>query len=330
MGNRYALEPGVRAMLTDIGLSPTAVFRRAGLRLDLLSDGPVWLAQDEFFSLWRAIEVEANHPNLPILILEMFSPDLFSPSLFAAVASPDLNTAAHRVAQYKRLVGPLHMDIDIGAHQTTLSFEWPAGSHPPDSMVLTELLFWVGLARLGTRADVTPTRVTVPAPPNDLDAYHAAFGVEIEPSDTQCVSFRADDAARPFLTANDAIWETFEPQLRRRLAELDVDASTSERVEAVLLEVLPVGRTTVANVAKELAVSSRTLHRQLKAEGVSFQWILSATREKLARHYLRNPTLSGTDIAFLLGYGDTSSFYRAFQSWTGQTPEQVRSSLAGH
>lgn len=317
-------------MLTDIGLSPMAVLRRAGLRPDLLASGPVWLTQDEFFSLWGSIEIEANHPHLPILIVETLSPDLFAPSLFAAVVSPDLNTAARRVAQYKRLIGPLHMGIDIGAQETTLSFEWPVGAQPPDSMVLTELLFWVELARLGTRTGITPTRVTVPTPPNDLDAYRSVFGVEIEPSVTQSVSFGAGDAARPFLTANEAIWETFEPDLRRRLAELDVDASTSERVGAVLLEVLPVGRTTVADVAEELAVSPRTLHRQLNAEGASFQRILSATREKLARHYLRNPTLSGTDIAFLLGYGDTSSFYRAFQSWTGQTPEQVRSPLAGH
>jgi AraC-like DNA-binding protein len=330
MRNRYALEPGARAMLTDIGLSPTAVLRRAGLRPDILSHGPVWLSQDEFFSLWRAIEIEADHPDLPILLVETFSADLFSPALFAAVVSPDLNTAALRVAQYKRLIGPLDMDINIGAHETTLSFGWPVGAQPPDSMVLTELLFWVGLARLGTRSDVTPTRVTVPTPPNDLDTYRRVFGVEISPSVTKSVSFRADDAARPFLTANEAIWETFEPQLRHRLAELDVEASTSERVGAVLLEVLPAGRTTVADVANELAVSSRTLHRQLKAEGASFQRILSGTREKLARHYLRNPTLSGTDIAFLLGYGDTSSFYRAFQSWTGQTPEQIRPSLAAH
>lgn len=329
MANRYALEPGARAMLTDIGLSPTAVLRRAGLRPDLLANGPVWLAQDEFFSLWRAIETEVDHPHLPILLVEAMSPDVFAPALFAAVVSPDLNTAARRVAQYKRLIGPLQMDIDIGVHETTLSFEWPVGAQLPESIVLTELLFWVRLAQLGTRADVTPTRVTVPAPPTDLDAYRRVFGVEIEASDIQSVSFRANDAARPFLTANETMWETFEPQLRRRLAELDVDASASDRVGAVLLEVLPVGRTTVADVAKELAVSSRTLHRQLKAEGASFQRILSATRERLARHYLRNPALSGTDIAFLLGYGDTSSFYRAFQSWTGQTPEQVRSSLAG-
>lgn len=56
-------------------------------------------------------------------------------------------------------------------------------------------------------------------------------------------------------------------------------------MRAALIELLPVGRTTVNEVASELAVSSRTLHRQLKTEGISFQQILDSTREELATHY---------------------------------------------
>ncbi|WP_354338449.1 AraC family transcriptional regulator [Pseudomonas kilonensis] len=44
-----------------------------------------------------------------------------------------------------------------------------------------------------------------------------------------------------------------------------------------------------------------------------------ATHESLARHYLGETTLSGAEIAFLLGFEDPNSFYRAFQDWTGQT-----------
>ncbi|MEM7274171.1 MAG: AraC family transcriptional regulator ligand-binding domain-containing protein [Actinomycetota bacterium] len=327
MGNRYALEPSTRALLADMGLSPTAVMRRAGLRSDLLSGGPVWLSQDEFFSLWRALEIEANHPNLPLLIGQTVSPEVFAPPLFAAMMSPDLNTAAKRIAVYKRLIGPLRVEVDIATDQTTISFEWPEGADPPMSLVLTELLFWVELARLGTRVRVEPIRLTAFEAPVDAEAYRDVLGVEIEQAAASSVTLAAADAKRPFLTANESIWDWFEPQLRRRLRDVEFDAAPSERVRAVLLELLPVGRTTVAEAAAELAVSPRTLHRQLKAEGVSFQHILNTTREQLARHYLRDPALSAPDIAFLLGYGETSSFYRAFQNWTGETPEQVRSAV---
>ena len=71
---KYALEPTVRALLLDMGLRPTAVLRRAGLRADLLSHGHVWLTQDEYFNLWRAVETEAGDPNFVLTLTEAFSP----------------------------------------------------------------------------------------------------------------------------------------------------------------------------------------------------------------------------------------------------------------
>jgi AraC-like DNA-binding protein len=95
-------------------------------------------------------------------------------------------------------------------------------------------------------------------------------------------------------------------------------------VHATLLELLPTGATTMNDVARSLTVSTRTLQRRLQDEGTSYQAALSATRESLARHYLRNETMTVGQISFLLGYENPTSFYRAFHSWTGQTPETAR------
>ncbi|MDX6260657.1 MAG: hypothetical protein QOH84_2345, partial [Kribbellaceae bacterium] len=73
-----------------------------------------------------------------------------------------------------------------------------------------------------------------------------------------------------------------------------------------------------------LAISTRTLQRRLQLESTAFQTILRTTRESLARHYLTNSTMTAAEIAYLLGYDDATSFYRAFHDWTGQTPEAVR------
>lgn len=323
-GNRYAIDPGMRALLVDVGLSPARVLRRAGLRADLLAGGAVWLSQDDFFELWRAIESESGNPNLPLLVEHAFSPGAFAPAVFAALASTDLNLAASRVATYKKLIGPVRVDVSIGQDRTEISSIWPNGAKPPASLLLSELLFWVELARTGTRRRIEPVQITAPQPPDDSDAYRAYLGIDIETSSEISVVFSSKDAARPFLTSNDWMWETFEPSLRRQLNELEVDATSTDRVRATLIELLPVGRTTVADVANELAMSSRTLHRRLKGEDTTFQRILDGAREELARHYLSRPELSARDISFLLGYEETSSFYRAFQNWTGETPERAR------
>ncbi len=122
------------------------------------------------------------------------------------------------------------------------------------------------------------------------------------------------------------MWAAFEPELRQRLDSLDAAVTTSRRVRAALLEGLPSGLVAVEDVAKKLALSTRTLQRRIEAEGASFQQILRETREALARHYLENTTLPTAEIAFLLGFDEANSFYRAFRAWTGSTPDSVRQS----
>ncbi len=324
---KYSLDPSLRAVLVDLGVRPANVLRRAGLRSDLLSKGPVWLEQTEFFALWEAIETETGDPNLPLRIEDIFAPEVFAPPIFAALMSKDLNTAAARVATYKKLIGPMELHVDVAEAATSIAYSWPIGGTPPSNLLLSELLFWVQMARTATRHRVVPEQVMVPALPPDPDAYAEFLGAELTRGPVPQVRFASADATRPFLTANEAMWDTFEPELRRRLSELQHDATTTEHVRGALLELLPTGRTTMADVAGELAMSTRTLHRRLAGEETTFQRILDRTREDLARHYLANPSLSAAEISFLLGYEETSSFYRAFNHWTGETPERVRSEL---
>jgi len=320
----YALNPASRALLLDLGMDPINVLRRAGLPADLFSRGPTRLSQDEFFSFWRAFEVEAADPNLPLRMADVFSPEVFDPAIFAALASPNLDIAAQRIAKHKPLIGPMTLAVDTAQDVTTLSPRWPRGATPPATMVLSELLFWVVLVRTGTRHLVTPLRIVVLDPPVDQEQYKEYLGVSIDQGSVASISFAARDAARPFLMANDAMWAIFEPDLRRRLSEIEQGDTYADRVKAALLELLPAGNASKDAVAQCLAVSARTLQRRLQDEGTSFQAILNSTRESLARHYLTDGSLSTAEIAFLLGYDESTSFYRAFHSWTGQTPDQVR------
>jgi AraC-like DNA-binding protein len=121
------------------------------------------------------------------------------------------------------------------------------------------------------------------------------------------------------------MWGFFEPELRRRLSHVDATASTEDRVRAALVELLPAGRTSMRDVATELAMSTRILQRRLGEEATSFQAVLASTREALARNYLTDSGMTAAQVSLLLGYADPSSFHRAFHAWTGDTPERVRS-----
>lgn len=324
----FIVNPGWRLLLRDLGLRPANILRRAGLPSDLFGREKATLKTEEYFRLWQGIEDEAADPLMPLRLPEVLGVESFDPSVFAALCSPDLNVALHRIATYKRLVMPMTLRIDVAPSRTSLELDWPrAAGAPPATLVASELIFFVNLSRVATRAPISPITVTTPRCLEPKREYEKYFGVEVRQGRLPGLSFAAYDAERPFLTANEEMWKFFEPELRRRLSELDEAATTHERVRAALLELLPSGEASLTTVAKRLGTSPRTLHRRLKGEGASFQTVLNATREELAVYYLKTSSYSGAEISFLLGFEDPNSFVRAFHSWTGSTPEQTRVAL---
>lgn len=321
----YLLPPAARLMLEDLGLDVPSVLKRAALPGDLFARVRVSLSGEAYFRLWQAIADEARDPKLPIRAGSGVPVEGFDPSLFAALSSPDLNTALTRFALYKRLLAPMALHVDATEGGTRLELEWLDKTlAPPAALVLMELVFFVAFARTATRSDVRPLEVRSPHAPHDPAAFREFFGVDVKRGATPSLRFSRADATRPFLTANESMWNAFEPALKQRMSELDHTATTGERVHAALLELLPAGDASMNAVCKRLGTSARTLQRRLGDEGETFQGILARTREALARHYLKRPELTATEISFLLGYDDPSSFFRAFSAWTGKTPEEAR------
>lgn len=113
-------------------------------------------------------------------------------------------------------------------------------------------------------------------------------------------------------------------QAQALLAALPDCGSFDRAVQQVLLRLLPEGKATLPQIARELHQSSRTLQRRLDHNGLSWQQLLDRTREQLARQYLADRALSLGDIAHLLGYTEQSAFTRAFRRWTGMAPGLMR------
>lgn len=320
----FVLTPAVRSLLTDLDVSVDAVLKRAQLPADFFSRGTGELSSTQYFAFWSALEGESDRDALPVAVAGALSAESFDPPIFAALCSPNLITAARRIAQFKPLIGPIAIAVDRTDAGTAVNYTWRTATPPPTVFVTVELLFWVALARLGTRQPVQPLRVQATDPPPPSATIRGYLGVDIEAGPTDAVLFGNADADLPFVTENAQMWSYFSPQLHARLSELPRSSSMAERVRTVLLETLPAGQADIESVSRRLAVSSRTLQRELQAEGVSFQAVLGHTRENLARHYLTTGDTSIAQIALLVGYQDASSFYRAYRGWTGTTPERTR------
>ena len=313
-----------RVILHDLGLDRIAVLRRAGLPSTLFDGAGSHISIEDFYALYDAVEAESGDHGIALVAGQVVSVELFDPALFAAICSPDMNTAAQRLGEFKRLVGAFSLDVDVEPDETTIRYRCKHRPDIPRLLGLAELVFLVALARRATRHEIVPRRVSVQRLPDDVSPYEEYFGCPLARAEDCVVVLSAEDGRRPFLTHNVRMWESFEPGLRRRMDEAADRASTSDRVASALFELLPSGRTQLKDVARELAVGTRTLQRRLADEDTTWLEVLNTTRERLARHYLETSEMSPAEVSFLLGFEDPNSLFRAFQRWTGTTPESWR------
>ncbi|MFK7987595.1 MAG: AraC family transcriptional regulator ligand-binding domain-containing protein [Sandaracinaceae bacterium] len=321
------LDRGWVIMLRDVGIDAEDVVRRAGLSLGLLSRESTQLSVREYFGLLEATESLAKDPLLALRLGRSASPEAFSPPVFAALCSSTLAVAVRRIGAHKRLMAPMGLTHRETHQGLEVAWEWDDPSiQPPRLLMAMELAFLTQLARIATREPIRPLAVGCPLPLAPVGAFEEFFGVRPTITPRVCLTFHRDDAHRPFLTASEALWQSFEPALRRRVSEMDGRAPMSARTRSTLLECLPGGEASLQGTAKRLGISSRTLQRRLAEEGLSFREVVRATREKLAHHYLVNTPLTYAEVAFLIGFDEPSSFFRAFREWTGTTPESVRRS----
>jgi AraC-like DNA-binding protein len=186
----------------------------------------------------------------------------------------------------------------------------------------------VRVARDTTGTSLRPTEVTFVHPAvaesRQLDAFFGCpvrFGAE---RDT--IVFKPETGELPLVKADpylrDLLTEYCEEALSHRTRPVD---TLRTRIENIATPLLPHGKARAGEVARQLGMSQRTLARRLAVEGLAFAKIVDELRADLARHYLRDSGLSVSEIAWLLGFQEVSSFTNAFKRWTGIPPSQARS-----
>ncbi|SPL70236.1 HTH-type transcriptional regulator VirS [Acinetobacter stercoris] len=113
-------------------------------------------------------------------------------------------------------------------------------------------------------------------------------------------------------------------QSQALLEKLPNSTQLDERLQQAILKGLQKNQYHIANIAKQLNMSTRQLQRHLQEQNTTYQQRMQELRLLLARQYLQDPHLSLKEIALLLCYSEQSAFQRAFKLWTGLTPQQWR------
>jgi AraC-like DNA-binding protein len=281
----------------------------------------------QFFALWRAVGELSSDPAAGLKLATQIDVGNRPPSTMAAYYARDYRDALTRLARFKQLCSPEELQIKISKDECRIEPVWlHAREEPPPLLTDTAFASFVELGRRGTGHPVKGKRVELKRSAEATGVHEAYFKCPIKfRARRNMLVLHAADLDQPFVTYNAELLEMLNPQLVSALEERRAQNSISEQVKWILKRQLAGSRPEITAVARELGLSDRTLQRRIIDDGASFRQLLLEARKELARDYLTRPEIDVEEVAYLLGYEDSNSFYRAFRNWEGTTPAHWKS-----
>jgi AraC-like DNA-binding protein len=160
---------------------------------------------------------------------------------------------------------------------------------------------------------------------DDASAFERTLGCRVESNATwNGVSVSRESWSLPLRRRDAVLRQVLESQADEILARLPTRTGLTLDVQRVLRARVAGGDTRIAAVARQMALSPRTLQRRLAAEGVSYQQLLEDARKEAAGRYISGTMMAIGEVAYLVGYSDPAPFHRAFKRWYGTTPDVFR------
>ena len=135
----------------------------------------------------------------------------------------------------------------------------------------------------------------------------------------------SETLALALATRDRHLLETLQPICDEAAKERNTARGTMRSlVENEVQKLLPDGKANRQRVAETLGLSARTLSQRLAEENTSYDEVVDRLRRSLALQYIKEPSISLAQIAWLLGYEGPASFSHAFARWAGKSPSEAR------
>lgn len=303
-----------------------ALLRRAGLPAGLFEQEKIFVTTAQIFALWRSVAKMSPDPAFGLRLGTELCFERSHPVSIAGVCSRSFGDALQRLARYKQLTCPEEIRVHRKTQKTTVEFFFPeAREAQPDIMVDVGLSWILNVGRRGTDGGITPLRLELTRSAKHRDLLEGHFGCRVRfKAPRDALVYRSDDLDLPFVTHNEELVAMIGTQLESELTSRNAGMEVGEQVRRTLMRSMAGRRPNLADVARELGMSPRTLQRRLSGSKATFQELLESARRELAHQYLARPVIEFNEAAFLLGFEDVNSFFRAFQAWEGLSPTEWR------
>jgi len=315
----------IRWTLRDYGVDVVPLFQKAGIELVKLTDPDARFSVKQMQTLWRLAVETTGDPCFGLKAGQQIQPTALHGLGFAWLASDSLRLALKRLAKYSSLLSTFaNISMEEDDQKTHLIFS--AGDPKTQLAPETSDFYLVAIFRMceltsGKPLIVKHVYINRPLPVEvlrrQLDAI-CRCPITYGSSDI-VLEFDNHTLDVPLTTPNPKLARIHDNIVEDYLAQY-LSNSITHQVSEIIINHLPSGAPNAEDIAGQLGISRRTLHRKLEQEGVNFRELVNSTRQKMAKSYLESRSRPLSEIAYLLGFSSPANFTRAFKRWHGISP----------
>lgn len=312
--------------IEDCGIDPQPLFRQNGVNASSPFDPNTRISNHKVDRIMAIAAKQSGDPFFGLRESEYFLPSHMGPLGFAWLASSSLRAALERLQRYIRVINEttkISLNDEMGALVVSVTTtELSENVYHRDGSNLAML---TSMCRFVSGSQWHPKRITFIHPePADSAYYFSFFRCPVEFGEAEnSLSIDACQADELLSGSNEQLAQLNDHIVIRYLAS-QARSDIVSQVKAAILENLGEGNVSESSVAESLHMSARSLNRKLKSESTSFRIVLLDIRTELANQYLNDATLTLTEISYMLGFSEISSFSRAYRRWTGLSPSDSR------
>jgi len=320
-----------RAMIdacARLGLDTGEILRAARLDPVTLQDPDARILIEQVEAVWQKAYELSNDPNLALHAIQVLPFGAYRVIDFLAVSAPTVGAALAKVSDYFPIIHEVvRLPYAVGDRHVTFAVEAPSRpstiTRPYAEYVLAAVFL---RTRIATNQRFPLMRVEFSHPrPADISEHERVFECPVRFGAETCQMVIARDVwDTPRTGSNPDLFSVLDTHARMLLEQLPSPGDIVGRVREAIEAELRGGNPKLEPIARRLAMSPRTLQRRLRGRGVLFNDVLDAMRFRAAKSYLAQGDTAGTEVAYLLGFAEHSSFNRAFKRWSGQTPTEYR------
>jgi len=311
--------------LRRLKLPVKTLFDEAGISFQSLMYLNTRYPQDGVTKLWEIVEQRTKSEEIGFLIGRQINVAGFPVLGFSLISAVDLRDGFDRFLRYQRVIGEsanINLVFKGGEAHLTFNFfgdDKPISKHTNDMAIAAT----VSMIRLLAGDDWQPKEVhftrSKPRKENDFIAFF------------RCpISFERNLNIIVMEATDFASGQREESHFDTILLAAESKESkqpTSDLVTMFLQQHIQDHALSRDKVADALNMSPRSLQRKLSMEDTTYQALIDQVREEKSREYLSVPNLSLTEVAFLCGFSDPTTFNRAFKRWLGISPGEYRRRL---